>query len=495
LTDAAAAVARHLAALGVAPGDRVALVAPYGPRWVAAFLGVLTAGAVAVPLDPRITAPDLASRLHEVRATVALFGADTEELVREAVRHGGDGTRAVALRTAGAPPAEPPTVPRRSADPAVIVYTSGSTGTAKPVTMSWANLVYQVETVTQRVTAPDSVLVSVLPAHHSFELMIGCLCPLYAGARIHYPGSMLPTDLVAAVAEQRATGLVVVPLLLVALRRRIDADLASATRASRAWVRMVARLPLRLRRFGLPSLHARFGGRLRHFFVGGAPLDPDLAGYFERLGIRVCQGYGMTEASPVIAVNSLTENRPGSVGRPLPDTEVRIVRGEILARGPGVTPGYWARPDLTGQAVDPHGWLHTGDRGFLDKHGYLFVAGRVKNVIVLPSGENVQPEDVEGVLDRSALIGAGCVLGLPGPHGEQVVAVVAPGTRADADPPDAAEWDRALTREVRTLSARLAPHQRPSRILVWPHDLPRTASGKVSRERVRELLESGEMPA
>src|SRR5262249_20727615 len=157
----------------------------------------------------------------------------------------------------------------------------------------------------------------------------------------------------------RATDLVVVPLLLAALRRRLDAELTT-------------------------PVHARLGGRLRRFFCGGAPLDPELARYFHRLGFSVCQGYRLSEASPTVAANTPRHNRFGSVGRLLPGTEVRLGGdGELLVRGPGVMRGYWRQPAQTAAAVDEGGWLRTGDAGFVDADGYLFVTGRVTDLIVL----------------------------------------------------------------------------------------------------------------
>lgn len=486
LAGAVGAAAEDLATAGVRPGDRVALVADHGPDWVAAFLGILSRGAVAVPLDPN--AADLAALLHDADPALVYVGSTVEK--RAAVA----GTARQALPGCSTPEPLRRSVPRRPEDPAVIVYTSGATGEPKGVVISWANLAYQVGTVARRHGTPRrSTFISILPPHHLFELVVGCLAPLRCGGKIHYPGSLLPADLVAAIADHRGTDLAVVPLFLTALRRRLDAELARTPRVRRATLlaarRAGARLPHAARRALLAPLHARFGGRLRTFYVGGAPLDPELARYFERLGFHVCQGYGMSEASPTISANTPRTNRIGSVGTPLAGTEVRIdPSGEILVRGSGVMLGYWRQPELTRKAIDGDGWLRTGDLGFLDRDGYLFVTGRSKNLIVLANGENVQPEAVESVIQRSDLVGDVCVLSRSGPRGEEIVAVVTPSAQARTALAGAAQRENAIIAEVRRVVAGLAPHQRPSRIVVHEGGLPQTPTRKVRRADLPELL-------
>jgi len=491
LARAAAGVARTMAADGVRPGDRVALMAPYGPGWVATLLGVLSCGAVAVPLSPDLAAGETAALLKD--ADPALVVGD-EQRARTALEMAGLDARAQPLAVAPPYPQHAwPATPRRPDDPVMIVYTSGATGAPKGVVVSWANLVYQVTVASERMRAStEPVLVSILPAHHLLELTAGVLGPLYLGGRVHYPGSMLPRDILSAVAAQRASELVVVPLFLTALRRRFERELARASRFERGYLRasrrVAASLPFRLRRLVLAPLHARLGGRLKRFYVGGAPLDAKLAEYFRGLGFHVCQGYGLSEASPMVSCNAPGQSRLGSVGRPLPGTKTRIgADGEILVRGPGVMGGYWRAPQLTAEAIDDQGWLRTGDLGFLDRDGYLFVTGRAKNLIVLAGGENVQPEEVETAVRRSELVGDVCVLGRPRPRGEEVVAVVT-ASAAARERLAAVDLERALVAEVRRFSADLAPYKRPSQIVVHDQDLPQTSTRKVRRADVQELV-------
>ncbi|GAB1646550.1 AMP-binding protein [Krasilnikovia sp. MM14-A1259] len=482
LAATAGAVARTLSGYGVVAGDRVVIAVEYGPRWVSILVGALAAGVVAVPVDRHAAPADLAAYLRDTDPAVVvaepddvprladLLGAARLVTVAECVSPDQEALpgRGVAVEDVVAPDGgvdaahrkgvalvEP--VPRSPGDAAMITYTSGTTGSPRGVTVSWGALAYQVTAGADRQrVAPDAVFVSVLPGHHLFELIAGCLVPLYAGARVHFAASRLPADIAAAITAQRATDMVAVPALLAALRR---------------WL--------------VAAPGRRVDPGLRRFFVGGAPLDPGLALAFQQLGFDVCQGYGLSEASPIVATNTPWENRIGSVGRPLPGTEVRVdADGELLARGPGVMSGYWGKPELTAEAINEDGWLRTGDLGRIDTDGYIHVTGRRKNLIVLPSGQNVQPEQVEAVLGRSDLVGEVCVLGHPTEHGEELVAVVTASDRIRGELADAADRERALTAEVRRLTAGLAPYQRPRRIVVHDDALPRTATRKIRRDGI-----------
>jgi long-chain acyl-CoA synthetase len=232
------------------------------------------------------------------------------------------------------------------------------------------------------------------------------------------------------------------------------------------------------RRLLFRSVHRALGGELAVIGCGGAPLDPKLATTWERMGVRVVEGYGLTETCAVTTLNTPRARRPGSVGRPVPGVDVRVAAdGEILVRGPTVTPGYLDRPDLDAAALRD-GWFATGDVGAIDRDGFLFVTGRASFTIVLPDGRNVHPEDVERVLNAHPLVRESCVVGVAGEHGEEVHAVLLT---------DAPERAPEVVRDSRR---RLEAHQRIRSWTVWPEeDLPRTRTLKVDRARVRAAVE------
>ncbi|HEY9869239.1 MAG TPA: AMP-binding protein, partial [Candidatus Obscuribacterales bacterium] len=263
-----------------------------------------------------------------------------------------------------------------------------------------------------------------------------------------------------------------------------------------------------IRRLLFPAIHRKLGGRLRGFVSGGAPLDIEVARFFDRIGIPVYQGYGLTETGPIISANTPRHYRLGSVGRPLPGVEVRISasngepEAEILTRGPHVMDGYFGDPDLTGRVIDASGWLHTGDLGRLDADGYLYITGRVKNLIVLGAGKKVHPEEVEEVLSRAPSAKEVCVVGATCRDGlkagtEEVCAVVVPADEIVAPGSStSAELERRVKAEFEPLLADLAPYKRPTRLIVRRDPLPRTPTLKVKRQLVASWVEQqGAVPA
>ncbi len=466
LDDRSSDMAAALTAAGVRPGDRVALLGEPGGDWAIGFFGVLRAGAVAVLLDAKLTDEELAPLCRRSELAAAVVSAAVADRWPDHSIPVLDASGPTGTDASGGSP-----TPRAMDDPAVVVWTSGTTGEPKGVMLSLANLAYVVEqsSAVQR-TGPDARWLSVLPPNHLLELCCGLLPGVAAGSTTFVARTILPAELWSMIADCRVSQMVVVPMVLRLLRRHLEHLEASAELTP---------------------------GPLRAIYCGGAPLDADTVAYFDRLGIGVFQGYGLTEAAPVVSMNSPGDNRPGSVGRPLPGTAIRIgAKGEILVKGPGIMLGYWHDAEATREAVDDHGWLHTGDLGHLDDSGYLFVTGRAKSLIVLDSGKKVQPEEVEAALSTSELFAEVCVVGWGRPGvdgngsrgaalGEQVCAVVVPAREA---------MSRALTQqeaeeEVRRLSAPLSGFKRPTLVRLHDGPLPRTVKRTLRRSEVLRYLE------
>ncbi len=462
-------VSDHHLERGVGRGSRAAILGDSGPSWVIAFFACVRAGAVVVPLDPRLTEPEILAIVADaapealfvsqrLAALVPSLTASVPTLRHVLVLEGDMATVHAEPQDAGE---------RKGEETALIVYTSGTTGEPKGVMVGLGALVFEVRTLMERSPMrPDDVFLSVLPLHHLLELTGGLLSVLYSGGEVCYARTLMPSEALDAMRQRGVTRLVAVPLFLRLLRNEIARADAAA----------------------LPPL--------RSIICGGAPLDRDTEAFFEERGVAVFQGYGLTECSPVVAVNAGVDRRPGSVGRPLRGVTVRIDdpdgegQGEVLTRGPNLMQGYFRRPDLTAAAIQD-GWLHTGDLGRLDGDGFLYVTGRQKNLIVLGSGKKVQPEEVEAALARGTGWREVCVVGVCARTGllagmEEVCAVVA----TSEAPGDAG----AIEEEVAQLAASLAPHKRPRRTLVYPGSLPRTAAQKLRRAHIAQWaaqVESG----
>ncbi|MDQ6797011.1 MAG: acyl--CoA ligase [Actinomycetota bacterium] len=453
-----------LAAHGVDAGDRVGLLGESGSDWVAAFLGVLRRGAVALPLDTRLTGDEL-SQIWTRSAPAALVVSGRFQDSAHAVLAGlGLGPPVLLLdrvETCGEPWGHD--VTRSTDETAVVVWTSGTTGTAKGVCLSFANLDYVVtQSVAAQGAAGDDNWLSLLSLSHMLELSCGLLASLRCGATFCFGRSLMPREVVEAMGERGVTRMMVVPLVL----RLLADELAH---------------------------HPDVTGRLRALYSGGAPLSRDLIDRYADMGVPVYQGYGLTELAPVVSMNSARHDRPGSVGRPLPGTEVCIRGGEILVRSPGLMTGYWLADDLTHEVIDDEGWFHTGDLGRVDADGYLYVTGRAKNLIVLDSGKKVHPEEVEAVLATSTMFAEVCVVGVhvEDRHvalSEQVGVVVVPTDAIGAQHRGDDELRAALAAEVERLAVVLSGYKRPTVVEIWRDELPKTVKRSVRRAQVTEMV-------
>lgn len=479
LWDAARRVAAYLRAQGIGRGDRVVLWGPNRPEWVAAFFGVQLAGGVVVPLDLR-SPEDLLTRIEEQTTPTHLFlGNEQAKGLKE--QHA-PATRLEDLReaTGGLAPAEPEDG-IGPGDTAELVFTSGTTGNPKGVILTHANIVANIGMVQHMILpTPKNQVLSILPLSHMFEQMCGLFVPISGGAAIFYVSTLRPDAIFDAMTRARITNMSCVPQVLQLFRDGIEREVRKQgkTRRFNLLLKVAARLPLGLRRRLFRQVHARMGGAMEYFASGGAYLDPDLARWWEALGVKVVQGYGMTEAAPVVAAHTLDDRDPGSVGRPLPGVEFKIAGDlEVLVRGANVTPGYWQNDEATAAAFED-GWYKTGDLGEFDANGRLHLRGRKKNMIVLANGMNVYPEDCERALLLEPGVKDAVVLGLQEGGDVEVHAVLV--LEKDAGEPGGI---------VRRANQRLAPHQRVGGHTVWPDDsFPMTPTLKAKRNDIIERL-------
>lgn len=511
-------VSSHLIDNGLAHGERVAILSESRPEWVVAFFAALRSGATAVPLDVKLTVAELAGQLQNAEPRVLFVSSDLRSTAGELASRAPSIQQVILLNGEGeagdlqsitslwGTPPKPARL-RNLDETAMITYTSGTTGNPKGVMTTFHNLLFQIETCAPLLRlGPRDITLSVLPLNHLFELT-GELTVLYRGGRVCYANTLYPEEVAASLRERQVTRMVVVPLFLKLLMRDIERQVERsgwlgqaafrAAFAAAGWVQARA-----LRRVLFGRLHRQLGGTLSDFVCGGAPLDPAVESFFHRLGFSVYPGYGLTETSPVVSANAPGQNRLGSVGCPLPGVEVRIAKegtaaaeGEILTRGPHVMRGYYRRNDLTLAAIDREGWLHTGDVGRLDADGFLYVTGRIKDLIVLGGGKKVLPDEVEGHLLGSSLFKEASVVGRTATDGiaqgtEEVWAVIVLNDVLAArrcESPAAVEEE--VRREVERLVQDLAPYKRPRRVVLSLDELPKTSTRKVQRFLVQQWLE------
>jgi len=537
----AESVGRWITGKGFARGSRVAILADNHPRWVGAYLGIIASGCAAVPLDTALHA-DQVSKLLKDSGTSSVF-VDAKHLsvaepaaqelkigliLTDPERAGGQKesphllTTAPAIFAAG-PGAFKPT-PANSDDLASLLYTSGTTADPKGVMLTHANFLGEVEAVFNWVDiGPDDALLGVLPLFHVLALMANLLLPLVKGSRVVYLETLNTTELLKALKERNITAFAVVPQFFYLIHERIFQEIKKRAPLTRTIFAGMVALNRSLRKFGINAgpilfrkIHTTLGPKMRYLATGGSRFDPEIARDFYDLGIDVMQALGLTETAAAIFVNSPNDIVIGSVGKAMKGVEGKIVDpqpqeeggppvGEVAVRGAVVMKGYWNRPDATAAAIRD-GWLYTGDLGYFDSDGNLFLTGRKKEVIVLSNGKNVYPEEIEAHYLKSPFIKEIAVLGLEGKAGEgrdRLHAVVVPNfdvlrQRKVVNAKEVVRFD------IEDLSQKIASTKRIGSYEIWAEDLPRTTTRKIKRFEVekrvkanqaKKLAEDSELPA
>ncbi len=495
LRDRARAVGRALVALGVVPGDRVAVLAETRPEWTYAHLGALAAGAVVVPVYPTAGEDEVTWVLGDSGASVVLCEDAARAAAVERLRGKLPGVRRTVVMTApdayaGAAGVRDDDLLARAGgrapeDPATVIYTSGTTGPPKGCVLTHGNLgAVQDASLPLIEGGPGDATYLYLPLAHLLAQLVQCTTLVQGGTLVYFGGRI--EDVVAELAEARPTHLPSVPRLFEKVYATVLA-LAESEEGGRERFEEAVRLGVLAADGALPpGLRAAYeaadqtlfgpvrqalGGRVRWALTGGAPIAPHVLDFVRATGIPVFEGYGMTESGGLISLNHPGAVKYGTVGRPVAGCEVRIADdGEILARGPMVFPGYHGDPAATRDALDADGWLHTGDLGALDEDGYLTVTGRKKDLVITSGGKNLTPSLTELALQASRFVSRAVLVGDRRPYpvalltldAEQVRSWAARSGAALTEPLAADPAVRALVQEaVDEANARVS---RPARV-------------------------------
>jgi len=524
LRKMAESVGQWLQKQGLEPGSRCAILADNHPRWVAAYLGIIAAGHTAVPLDTAFHADQVAKLLADSGGSLLFCDDKHWSVAEESVGDSSVGLVAMSSkpRSAGQGGAAAPTqtLDRFFADRvrnfspaspaldsvAALLYTSGTTADPKGVMLTHGNMLGEVEAVFGWADiGPDDAVLGILPLFHSLAQMANLLLPLVKGARVVYLETLNTTELLRALQERNISVFAVVPQFFYLIHERIFKEANKRGLLMVRILRGLMGLNHWLRKSGINAgriffgkIHDTFGRRMRYLVTGGSRFEPQIGNDFYDLGIDVLQAYGLTETCGGAFATDPNDNVIGSAGRPLPGIESQIVdpqpredgppTGEIVIRGPIVMKGYWNRPDAT-ETVLHDGWLYTGDIGYFDKGGNLFITGRKKEVIVLSNGKNVYPEEIEAHYLKSPFIKEICVMGLesrPGdPMSDRLYAVVVPNFDALKER-KIVNAKEVVRFDIENLSAPLASTKRIASYEIWQEDLPRTTTRKIKRFEVEQ---------
>jgi long-chain acyl-CoA synthetase len=498
-----------LAQRGIKPDDRVLLISENSPDWVLAYFAILFAGAVAVPLDHLVSAEELTPICKIAQPRAALVSAEVAQRLGSGIRDAVSGIIELDLAELSRPfilgrKVATPSPPDRKTL-ASIVFTSGSTGTPKGVMLTHGNFGAEVGMIGRVFSlSGEDTLLSLLPLHHAFEFTCGLLLPLASGATIAYALHFDSKELSRIMADIRPTALIGVPALWEAVHRRIMDEVEGRGPFFGAAFGQLRNLNRRLddeSGINLGSVLFRqvyhaLGGRLRLAVSGGSALPQRVARFFNDIGIRLLEGYGLTEAAPVLSAARPDEPLTvGSVGRPLNGIEVKLDGdsggiGEIVARGPNIMAGYYRNQAATDEVLRD-GWLHTGDLGRFDEQGMLYVVGRAKEVIVDSGGNNIYIDELEEAYGHSQYLKELAVVGLKVGEGEQVAALAVP---AYARGESRRSVEDRLRADFDKIARGLSPHKHVRILRFTEAELPRTRTRKIKRNEVvatlRQMLES-----
>ena len=504
-------------------GSRCAILAGNSPRWLASHLGIVASGNTVVPLDTAFHADQVTKLLLDCGATFLFVDERFRELgeratadmsVRLVMIEGDDAQLANLNAMFQAGPGD--FIPESSQldDVACILYTSGTTSDPKGVMLTHDNLRGEMDAVFSfiRIDETDALL-GVLPLFHALAQMANLLLPLAIGAKVVFLESLNTTELMRALRERDITIFCCVPQFFYLIHEKIfqeaQARGAVTTRLLKVLLglnRITRRFHVNVGKFFFGKVHAMLGPKMRYFVTGGSRFDPSIGDDFQALGFDILQAYGLTEVTGGSHCTRPRTNVIGSVGPPLPGVESKIFNpqpptdgdgppvGEIIIRGRTVMKGYYNRPGATSAVIDSEGWFHSGDLGYADEHGNFFITGRAKEIIVLSSGKNIYPEEIENYYLKSPWIKEICVLGLEGrpgePSGERLHGVIVPNLDVLRQK-KIVNIREVIRFDIETISQGIPPTKRILSYDIWQEDLPRTTTRKLRRfeieKKVREL--------
>ncbi|MEP7076471.1 MAG: AMP-binding protein [Acidobacteriota bacterium] len=519
-------VAYRLGQENVQFGDRVALIGENHPSWAIAYLGAIYHGAVCVPLDPHGELETITNFLENSEAKVAFLSPDQTERFGQMQEKLGHHIPAVVWNlenstngfqkfddwaTTDFPASYADEIPKATGtDIALLMYTSGTTGTPKGVPLTHGNIVGELSGVNEVLTLGEKDrILSLLPLFHAYLQIVNLWVATTFGCEVGYLKELTPAELSESMKTFKPTILTTVPRLWYIFHKKIFDGVAAKSRLVQALFRTLLRVNGFLRNtFGINlgpkffgQVHESFGGKLRVAISAGSRFDEAVADDFHRLGFTIIQGYGLTETSGAATATYETDNVVGSVGKPMRGAEIKILDpdkegvGEVLIRGTMVFDGYYKNPTATAEAFTEDGWFRSGDLGKIDKHGHLFIVGRGKDVIVLPSGKNVHPEDLEVHYLKCPLVSELAIIGVEDDSesragAEKLAAVVVPDF-AYLKQTSVSNSKEAIRHALDNLGRELPEYQRVRDYMIRQEPLPRTATNKIKRFQLKKEVETG----
>ena len=469
----------------LAKGQRAVIFSENRPGYFYSFYSIWKKSATAVPVDFMATVSEVAYILKDSNPAVVFVSSSKKADMQEAIAQAEILTQLIVIDDYDH--FEPQLVSKeefpkaKDEDTAVIIYTSGTTGSPKGVMLSYANIHANIYGVSERIPIykETSRVLVLLPLHHILPLAGTMIIPLKVGGSVAICPSMAPEDILKTLQDNEITIIIGVPRLYAALRKGIM-DKINKSGVAKTLFSLARKINSpKFSRLVFGAVHQKFGGAVQSLVSGGAALDPDVGNDFKTLGFEVLEGFGMTEAAPMITFTRPGRVRIGSPGEALPGTTIRIVDGEIAASGANIMKGYFNRPEETAQVIKD-GWLYTGDLGYMDEDGYLYITGRKKEIIILSNGKNINPTELEEKILASSLVNDCGVFF----HDGQLKVVILP---EDSDLSPAELKEEIRSQLIEPLNNSVSSYKRIMQFHITQEELPRTRLGKLQRFKLSEF--------
>lgn len=469
--------------------EKAAIFSENRPEWIYAYYSCLKNSCTAVTIDYMASEEDVSYIINDCLPDLIFTSRKLESKLNDILKNTDKKPELIYfddIKAGVTAEAIPVSMPDDLDQTAVIIYTSGTTGSPKGVMLSFRNLLANVKGVSEEVKifTTEKQTLMLLPLHHIFPLAGSMMAPLYSGGTIVMTPSMLSADIIETLKNNKVNIMIGVPrfyeLLYKGIKVKIDKSLAG--RMLYRFVSLTGSRALAKKLF--KKVHEGLGGHLETMVSGGAALGKDTGSFFYNLGFDVLEGFGMTEAAPMITFTRPDKIKIGSPGHSLPGTEVRIVDGEITARGPNIMKGYYNRPEETAEVLKD-GWLYTGDLGRIDEKGFLYITGRKKEIIVLSNGKNINPVELEEKLEKSSPFIKEAAVFL---EKDSLHAVILPdlSKMAESDIKSPEEYIRNSI--ISELNKTLSSYKRIMKFTIAKNELPRTRLGKLQRYKLAEMI-------
>ncbi len=473
--------------LNIKKGDRVSIFSENRPEWIYSFFSIWDKEGIVVPIDFMSTPYEVAYILNDCKPSVVFCSEATEEVLLEAVKKLDYKPEIKKFESLNLKDAEETALTQNDKNEvAAIIYTSGTTGNPKGVMLTFDNFLSNLEEIEKtNIANKNDRTVAILPFHHAYPLTLTMLSPLYLGAGISFLEELSSEAILNTLKRDKITVLIGVPRLYTLFHRNIFEKINSNFLARNLFKLAKKINNQQLSRKIFNKVHQAFGGNIKYFVSGGAKLDEEIAKDLWALGFTILEGYGLTETSPIISFNRPNKIKLGSVGIPLEDVRVKIVEDEIVVKGRNVMKGYYNKPEETAEVLKD-GWLYTGDLGKIDEDGFLYVTGRKKEIIVLPSGKNINPEEIENkILKMTDLISEMAIM----LHNNQLIALIYPDLKKVKQENIVNIEETLKWQVIDKYNQSVPPYKRISGIKIINRELPKTRLGKIRRFLLPKFVE------